>query len=85
MVFKLLRQSCKCGLYSHAGEALPALLPPSLPFREGKGGGGGKANQNNSNKHGVTLCSTTVCCTTVIAQMDLLRVPHKKALTSLQE
>lgn len=41
MVFKLLRQSCKCGLYSHAGEALPALLPPSLPFREGKGGGGG--------------------------------------------
>lgn len=83
MVFKLLRQSCKCGLYSHAREALPALLPP---YCSGRGRGGKKkANQNNSNKHGVTLCSTTVCCTTIIAQIDLLRVPHKKALTSLQE
>lgn len=32
--FKLLRQSCKCGLYSHAGEALPALLPPYCSGRE---------------------------------------------------
>lgn len=64
MVFKLLRQSCKCGLYSHAGAALPALLPPC---RSGRGKGK-KANQNNSTRHGVTLRSTSVCCTAVITQ-----------------
>lgn len=27
-IFKLLRQGCKCGLHSHTGAALPALLSP---------------------------------------------------------
>lgn len=83
-VFKLLRQSCKRGPYSHAGAALPALLPHTAQGGEGVGswGPGGKANQNG---HGVTLCSTTVCCATIIAQKDLLKVPHEKVLNRLQE
>lgn len=46
-VFKLLRQSCKRGPYSHTGEALPALLPPQCSGR-GRGGelrGEGKSKQ----------------------------------------
>lgn len=60
-----------------------ACPPPSVPFREGIGEK--KANQNNSSRHSITLCSTSVQCTTVIVQVDLLKVPHQKVLTWLQK
>lgn len=65
MVFKLLRQSCKCGLYSHAGAALPALLPPCCSGR-----GKGKKKQIKTTQPGMALPSVPQVFAALLSSLE---------------